>query len=213
MMWRGPRAINQGIYSCHLCGLAVKSTGDGREHCPRCGSHLSFRKPHSLARSWALLLTAAILYIPANLLPVMKTTYFGGQSTDTIMSGVIFFIKDGDFLLAAVIFIASILVPMIKILALGFLLLSVQWGYRFRRVERTRLYQAMEFIGRWSMVDIFVVALLTALVQMGEIFTIEPGIGATAFAMVVIFTILAAMSFDPRIIWDQHWLSTDTTTD
>lgn len=208
MMWRGPRAIDLGIYACHTCALAVRSRGGENEHCPRCGSHLSFRKPNSLMRSWALLLTAALLYLPANLLPVMRTTYFGGESTDTIMSGVIFFIREGDYLLAAVIFIASVLVPLIKIIALGFLLLSVHTEYRLRRIERIRLYQATEFIGRWSMVDIFVVGLLTALVQMGNLFTIEPGPGATAFALVVIFTILAAMSFDPRIIWDQQWIPT-----
>ena len=150
------------------------------------------------------MITAAIMYLPANLLPVMKTTTFGSTQADTIMSGVVYFLKHGDWPLALIIFVASVLVPLRKMIALVYLLLTVQRKSPLRKNQRTRLYRITELVGRWSMVDVFVVALLAALVQVGELATIEPAAGAVAFASVVILTMLAAMAFDPRLIWDNH---------
>lgn len=204
MKGRLPRAMELGLVSCHGCGLLVRALGSQSQECPRCGSHLHSRRPNSLSRTWALLITAMLLYIPANALPVMKTAYFGSQSADTIMSGVVYFLLHGDWPLALVIFVASVLVPLLKILALIYLLISVQRRSLARPRERALLYRVTELIGRWSMVDVFVVALLAALVRMGNLASIQPGPGAGAFAGVVILTLLAAQSFDPRLIWDQQ---------
>jgi paraquat-inducible protein A len=149
-------------------------------------------------------LTATVFYIPANLLPVMTTSYFGNISTDTIMSGVVYFLLNGDWPLALVIFVASVVIPLLKISALGYLLVSVHRCSTIRPRERTRLYRITEFVGRWSMVDVFVVAILTALVHMGTLISVQPGWGATAFAGVVILTMIAARTFDPRLIWDHQ---------
>jgi paraquat-inducible protein A len=202
MSCRAPRALTLGLLSCHGCGLLLRSPGREPARCPRCQGTLHGRRPHSLSRTWALLSTAMLLYIPANLLPVMRTAYFGSDKADTIMSGVIYFLLHGDWLLALVIFVASIMVPLLKIFALIYLLISVQRHSELRPRERTLLYRITELIGRWSMVDVFVVALLAALVQMGNLASIHPGPGALAFGAVVVLTMLAAHSFDPRLIWD-----------
>jgi paraquat-inducible protein A len=172
-------------------------------HCPRCGSPVHMRKPNSIGTTWALLIAAIIMYLPANLLPVMSTTWLGTTQADTIMSGVIYLLHH-DWPLAVIVFVASVLVPLLKIIALLYLLISVQRHSLLRKAQRTRLYRVTELVGRWSMVDVFVVALMAALVQVGALATIEPGGGALAFASVVILTMLAAMSFDARLIWDQH---------
>ena len=198
-----PRALELGLTGCHTCGLVLR-LGHGESLCPRCHSVLHPRKPASIARTWALLITAVIMYIPANVLPVMRTAYLGNESADTIMSGVVYFLLHGDWPLALVIFVASVLVPLLKVMALIYLLISVQRQSRIRHRERTVLYRVTELIGRWSMVDVFVVAVLAALVQMGNLATIYPGLGASAFAAVVILTMLAAHSFDPRLIWDHQ---------
>ncbi len=199
-----PRAVDLGLAGCHVCGLVVRSVGVGAQRCPRCRSALHLRKPASIARTWALLVTAVLLYVPANLLPVMRTAYLGKENADTIMSGVVYFLLHGDWPLALVIFVASVLVPLLKMMALVYLLISVQRRSRIRHRERTVLYRVTELIGRWSMVDVFVVAVLAALVQMGNLATIYPGPGASAFAAVVVLTMLAAQSFDPRLIWDHQ---------
>jgi len=152
--------------------------------------------------TWALLISAIAMYLPANIFPVMAVTSLGNTQADTIMSGVIYFLSHGDWPLALIIFIASVLVPLLKMIALTYLLLSVQRKSPVRKLQRTKLYRITELVGRWSMVDIFVVALLVALVQIGNLATIEPGIGAIAFAAVVILTMLAALRFDARLIWD-----------
>jgi len=195
------RAADRKLAGCHCCGLLVQHTGEGC-HCPRCGSLLHLRLPNSLVRTWALLLTAIILYIPANTLPMMRTYYLGKALSATILSGVVLFIEHGDWPLALIIFVASVLVPLFKMLSLGYLLVSVHRRSTIRPRERTVLYRATELIGRWSMVDVFVVAVLAALVQMGRLASIFPGAGATAFAGVVVLTMLAAQTFDPRLIWD-----------
>jgi len=160
------------------------------------------RKPNSIARTWALVLAAFIFYIPANVLPITIVISLGKAQSDTIMSGVIYFIKTGMWPIALVIFLASIAVPMLKLFILIFLLISVQRKSRWRQQDRTRLYRITEIIGRWSMVDIFVVTILVALVHLGGLATIHAGPAAIFFGAVVVITIFAAMSFDPRLIWD-----------
>lgn len=197
------RARDMGLLGCHVCGLVSRSQGDERAlRCPQCHSVLHSRVPNSLARTWALLLTAMILYIPANLLPMMETTYLGEVTTDTIISGVLLFIEEGDWLVAGIIFSASIVIPILKMASLLYLLISVHKRCAVRKRQRALLYRVTELVGRWSMVDVFVVGLLTALVHMGLISNIYPGMGIMAFAGVVILTMLAALSFDSRLIWD-----------
>lgn len=193
-----------GLVSCHDCRLLVKADSQPSDHprCPRCGAALHERKPDSVARVWAFLLAAVIMYIPANILPMTVTSALGSVQPDTIMSGVIYFIHSGSWEIAAVIFIASIFVPMAKLAILVFLLLSVQLRWRWRPKDRTVLYRMTELVGRWSMVDVYVVTILVALVKLGAVASIEAGPAAVFFACVVVLTMLAAESFDPRIIWD-----------
>jgi paraquat-inducible protein A len=160
------------------------------------------RKPNSLARTWALVLAAFVFYIPANVLPITTVISLGKAQSDTIMSGVIYFIHSGMWPIALVIFLASIFIPLMKLLVLIFLLISVQRKSVWRQQDRTRLYRMVEVIGRWSMVDIFVVTILVALVHLGGLATIHAGPGALFFGAVVVITIFAAMSFDSRLIWD-----------
>jgi paraquat-inducible protein A len=198
-------AARAGFFICHGCRLAVRSVPvppGAHARCPRCGAVLHRRKPHSLARTWALMLTAYILYIPANVLPVMSVVMSGRGEPDTILSGVKALIEGGMWPLAAVVFFASITVPVLKLLALTYLLISVQRKSHWRPRERTVLYRLTEGIGRWSMIDVFVISILVALVKLGALATIEAGAGALAFSGVVVFTMFAAMSFDPRLIWD-----------
>lgn len=197
-------AAQAGLLSCHSCGLLVEApTGQHTEQCcPRCGATLHMRKPNSLARTWAFVIAAFICYIPANLLPMTVVTSLGIAQSDTIMSGVIYFIQHGEWPIGLVILIASVVVPLTKLFILVYLLISVQRKSRWRPAERTRLYRITEAIGRWSMTDIYVVTILVALVRLGNLATIEAGIGAIFFGAVVVLTIIAAMTFDPREIWD-----------
>ncbi len=198
-------ALSSSLLSCRTChklNQAKQLPRGCHQRCSRCGTRLYFRKPNSLARSWALTLTALILYIPANLLPVMTVISYGRGKPNTILSGVIHLITAGMYPIALVVFVASIIVPIVKLIAITCLLISVQKKSRWHPRQRTMLYRVTEGIGRWSMLDIFVIGILTALVKLGSIATIEPGLGAVFFAGVVITTILAAMSFDPRLIWD-----------
>jgi paraquat-inducible protein A len=171
--------------------------------CPRCGAALHRRIPRSLSRSWAFLLAAMLLYVPANTQPIMHTTTLGQSQSDTILSGVVYLLLHGMWPLALVVFVASILVPVLKIAILVYLLVSVQAGSARRPLDRLRLYRFTEFVGRWSMVDVFVVTLLVALVHLGQLAEIRAGSGALYFAGVVILTMLAARTFDPRLIWDK----------
>ena len=173
------------------------------EHrCPRCNGPVHARKHNSIARTWALLLAALMLYIPANLLPVMRTNMLGNASDNTIMSGVIEFWKSGSWDIAALIFFASIVVPCMKFLILGLLLVTCQRKSRWAMRGRSRLYRMVELIGYWSMLDVLVVALVAALVQFRSLSSIDPMLGIVFFGLVVVLTMLAAMSFDPRLIWD-----------
>jgi paraquat-inducible protein A len=192
-----------GLLSCHVCGLVSKTTSTGgTDYCPRCSARLHFRKPDSVARTWALLIAAAIMYLPANLLPMMETSSLFGSEEDTIFSGVIYLWSSGSWDLAIVVFIASIMVPLLKLISLTLLLVSVQRRSVWQPVQRTRLCRMIELVGRWSMLDIYVVTILAALVQVGSLATIKAGPAAVAFGAVVVLTMFAARQFDPRLIWD-----------
>jgi len=198
-------ALKASLVSCHSCHLVCKAplfSGKLSGACPRCGAVLHQRKPSSISRTWALVIAAFIFYIPANVLPITLTTSLGKTQSDTIMSGVIYFITSGSWPIALVIFIASIVVPLAKLLTLTFLLISLQRKSQWRPRDRTRLYRITEAVGRWSMLDIYVVTILVALVKLGALASIEAGPAAVFFAAVVVITIFAAISFDPRLIWD-----------
>jgi len=199
-------ARQAGLVSCHFCHSLNKPpktlTDDQELHCVVCGSVIHSRIPDSLNRTWAMVIAAIILYIPANLLPIMTVVYWGDGTPENIMSGVISLMNGGMWPLALLIFVASIFIPIAKLLTLLGLLISVQLRIRWRARQRTQLYRITEFIGRWSMIDIFVIGILVALVQFGNAATVTPGLGALSFAAVVILTMFAAHSFDPRLIWD-----------
>ena len=195
-------AASAALWSCHDCSLLVGAPVGQHGSCPRCHATLHRRKPNSLARTWALLLEAVIIYVPANVLPVMTVTSLGRAQADTIMSGVVYLYVHGQWPLAVLIFFASVFVPLVKILTLSFLAASVGRRSTWRPVDRTRMYRLTEVVGRWSMVDIYVVTILVALVKLGNLATIEAGAGAVFFGAVVVITIIAAEGFDPRLIWD-----------
>jgi paraquat-inducible protein A len=198
-----PTAARAGLFVCHDCGLLSKPAAHAHDgHCPRCGAHLHFRKPSSIARTWAFVIAAVILYIPANALPVMDTSSLFGAQTDTILSGVVYLWTSGSWPLAIIVFIASIAVPMLKIIAIIFLTLTAQLRWRWLPRKRAIIYRLVELVGRWSMLDIYVITILVALVQFNALATIKAGPGAIAFGAVVVLTMFAAMSFDPRLIWD-----------
>jgi len=204
-------AAQAGVIECHRCGAVWQDAPDGAA-CGRCGATLHRRKHHSIALTWALLAAAAIMYLPANLLPVMITRSLFGTQQDTILSGVIYFWVSGSYGLAALIFTASFLVPLFKLSALFLLVVLAQRRSTWRQRERARLYQLLELIGRWSMLDVFVVALLAGLVRMQGLAEITAGVGIAAFGAVVVLTMLASLSFDPRLTWDTGPDATRTTT-
>lgn len=196
----GQSAASQGLANCHICTLTSNNT---QHHCPRCGATLHTRIPNSLQRTVSLLITAMVLYIPANFLPITHTDQFGNVLDSTIMGGVILMWEHGSYPVSLIIFIASIMVPSAKLCALTWLSWSVSRPNSQHYKQRTSVYRITEFVGRWSMVDVFVVAILVALIQIGGILTIRPGPAALAFSGVVIITMLAAEAFDPRLIWDK----------
>jgi len=196
-------AASLGLYACHTCGLVSRPPGvDQHALCPRCGSALHLRKQDSIARTWALMIAAYILLIPANVLPIMETGSLFGSQRDTILSGVIYLWSSGSWPLALLVFFASVVVPLAKLAALTYLVLTIQRRHTHRARERTRLYRLLKFVGRWSMLDIYVVTLLAALVQLQSLATIKAAPGAIAFGAVVVLTMFASMTFDPRLIWD-----------
>ena len=197
----GSTAASQGLAACHLC---CKLTPADQHHCPRCGSALHLRKTDSQQRTLALLVTACLLYIPANIFPIMHTDSLGGSEPSTIMGGVVLLIKLGSVPVAAVIFIFSVIVPSAKLMAMFYLVWSVQRGRNVSPRQRSIMYRITEFVGKWSMVDVFVVAILVALIQITGILVIRPGNAALAFGGTVILTMLAAESFDPRLMWDSE---------
>ena len=204
-------AREAGLISCHFChnlnsipskeGLLIDDD-DHEIHCYVCGSVIHSRIPNSLNKTWALVIAAIILYIPANTQAIMTIQLWGDGKPETIMSGVLNLLYGGMWPLALLIFVASIFIPIAKLIILIFLLISIHYRSAWRPKERTQLYRITEFIGRWSMIDIFVIGILVALVQFGNTASVTPGIGALSFAAVVISTMVAAHSFDPRLIWD-----------
>lgn len=194
-----------GMALCHDCHILVEWPSLSQREtacCPRCGADVHQRKPNSIMRTWALVIASYIFYVPANVLPITVTSALGTEQADTIMSGVIYFLKSGSYEIAIIIFVASVLVPLMKLMILTYLLLSVQFKSLWRPKERTKLYRITEAVGRWSMLDIFVVTILVALVKLGALANIEAGPAAVYFAAVVVITMFAAESFDPRLIWD-----------
>lgn len=198
------RGLDAGIWVCLECEQANQVTNPelNKIACRRCGAAVWSRRPASLLRTWALLLTAALLYVPANVLPIMTVHSFGKGTPDTIMSGVLTLINNDMVPIAMVVFFASILVPTFKLIGLAVLLYSVQRHLQMSARQRIAMYRFIEWIGRWSMLDIFVIAILVTLVRFENLANIDAGIGAMAFASVVILTMLAALTFDPRLIWD-----------
>ena len=196
----GPDTLEDAV-GCETCGLvSVPRASDPR--CPRCESALHERKPDSVARTWALVIAAAILYIPANYYPVLSVVQLGSGQPSTILGGVEELVTARQYPLALLVFFASIAVPMLKLFGLSIMLVTIQTGRTGWLRDRTRLYHIVRFVGRWSMIDIFMEALLGALVAFGSVITIEPGVGALAFCGVVILTMFAAETFDPRLMWD-----------
>ena len=193
-------AAARNLAACHLC---CKLAPAELHRCPRCDTALHLRKPDSIQRTLALLVTACLLYIPANLYPIMITEQLGSAEGSTILGGVILLMHHGAVLVALVIFLFSVMVPIGKFIALFYLVWSVRSGSAISPRQRTVVYQITEFVGKWSMVDVFVVAILVALVHLGGLLSIRPGLAAASFAGVVIVTMLAAESFDPRLIWDE----------
>lgn len=198
---RPTRAVAQGetFQGCHVCTSVAEESNNS---CETCGSQLHRRNKNSIQITWALLITSVILYFPANLLPIMHTNFLGEETANTILGGVVVLWQHGSYPIALIIFIASVLVPVGKIIALAWLCFSVQMQNKKSQQQKIQLYRATELVGRWSMVDVFVVAVLVALIKLGNIMSIYPGWGAVAFAVMVVVTVVAALSFDPRLIWD-----------
>ncbi len=196
-------AASQGLCGCQACGLVSQLPLQAPEsRCPRCDAAMHIRKPNSIGRTWALIIAALILYVPANVLPITVTRSLFGVQSDTIMSGVAYFWNTGSYDLAIIIFTASVFVPLAKLLALSFLTLLAQRHVSWDPLQCAKLYRMVEFIGKWSMLDIFVVALLATLVDFSALAAISAGPGAIAFGAVVVITMFAAMTFDPRLLWD-----------
>ena len=191
-------ALAQGLQGCPICtsvGSAEKT------HCNGCGATLHAGWDESIQKTWAWLITSAVLYFPANFLPITYNRFLGKESESTILGGAVTLWEHGDKPIAVVIFVASVLVPLGKMTVLAWMCLSVQMGSNFALTQKTKLYRVTEFVGRWSMIDVFVVAILVALIQLGNIMTVRPGVAAVAFAAMVVTTMLASLSFDPRLLW------------
>ncbi len=197
------RARDLGLVACTTCELVMRAKPPAIGICPRCSEPLRPRKRNANTRAWAFMIAAAALYVPANTLPIMVTQQFPIYRSDTIMSGVTYLWVEGSVSLAAIVFAASILVPMLKLCALAVLLVSSRRPSTWRQHGRTKLYHLLEIVGHWSMLDVFVVALLSAVVQLGRFASVEPGLAIIPFAGVVVLTMLASASFDPRTIWDR----------
>ncbi|GAB5451537.1 MAG: hypothetical protein Hals2KO_18650 [Halioglobus sp.] len=194
-------AASQGLVGCHVCYNLASSS---QHRCPRCGSPLHPRKKASLQRTLALLVTACMLYVPANLYPIMYTDQLGSTEASTILGGVVLLIELGELPIALIIFLFSVMVPSGKLMTLFYLVWSVERASGLDARQRSQMYRITEFIGKWSMVDVFVVAILAALVHLGGLLVVRPGIAAISFSGVVIITMLAAETFDSRLIWDKE---------
>ena len=198
-----PSAAQAGLVSCGTCDQLTRPASQANPgYCPRCGATLAWRRHHSIQYTWALVIAAAICYIPANALPVLTTTTLGSTESDTIMGGVIFLYTSGSWPLALIVLIASVMIPLGKLVVLSYLLIQVQRGAVKNKHDSTRMYRLVEFIGRWSMLDVFVDSFVVALVQLQPLMSVEPGPGVIFFMAVVVLTMMAAQTFDPRLLWD-----------
>jgi paraquat-inducible protein A len=199
---------DRGLFSCRSCGRVSQLVGAPDEsaplRCPRCAARLHHRLPASLEFTWAYTLASILLYVPANLLPIMSTTSVFGDTQHTILGGIEELYAGGDWLLALIVFIASIAVPLLKIGALVLLAATAQRGSRWRSLERAQLYRMIQAVGHWSMLDIYVVVLLVGMIRFGGFGGVQPEAGLLAFGAVVVLTMLAAGSFDPRLIWPRE---------
>ena len=198
-------AAQCGLVACPACGTITRLSVEQLSQPPKCQlcfARLHSRKPMSIQRSWAWLVAGILAYIPANVYPIMYTVVFGNSEPNTIIGGFFVLWELKSYPIALVVIVASVVVPILKFIAVSYLLISIQQRFNHDRYDRTRLFRMTEFIGRWSMIDVFVVAILAALVQIGSVAQIEPGLGATAFGATVIFTMLSALSLDPRLLWD-----------
>lgn len=193
-------ALQAGLVGCHRCGTVHLPD---KPECRTCGARLRSRDLHSLQKTWAWLVTGLIFYIPANMFPLLTNRIFGSDEGHTIIEGVVLFFKKGDYLVATVIMAASLLIPISKFLIIVFLALSIQYRWELSEHARLVLYELVEFIGRWSMIDVFVVALLAALIRLGAIISILPGPGSVCFALSVIFTMISAQCIDTKLIWSE----------
>lgn len=191
-----------GLKSCSSCG-SLQKIGE-HNPCPRCGAAVHSRREFSLQRAWAFLIVGLLAYIPANVYPIMMTNSFTGDTSDTIMSGVFVLVSSESYLVAFIVFVASICIPVTKFVTIAGLALSLHLDWDMSEHRRHQLHRLTEFIGRWSMIDVFVVAVLAALIQLGAVLTITPGVGINAFAISVVFTMLSASSLDPRLLWDAN---------
>jgi paraquat-inducible protein A len=205
----GPVATGKrlGLYGCPTCGRVSRRLDPAapfaEAHCPRCDTPLHHRDPHSLQRTWACTLAAIVLYAPANLLPIMSTRSVLGNESHTLLGGIHELWMAGDWHLAVIVFVASMAVPVLKLLIVLLLAVTSQRRSRWRSLERARLYRLVEAVGHWSMLDVFVVVLLVGMIHFGPVAGVQPGPGLLAFGAVVVLTILAAASFDPRLLWPE----------
>lgn len=200
-------ALEAGLLQCRICGCLSHPPAHADKHtvmsCPRCGAHLHLHgHSNSIEVTWALLIASAILYIPANTLPIMSVYMLGSGQPDTIISGVFHLLESGQWPLALIVFMASIVVPLLKLITLSFLLISIQMKSRWRQRDRMILYKITEYVGRWSMVDVFVISILVGLVQFGNFARVEANAGSFSFAAVVVLTMFAARTLDEHLIWD-----------
>lgn len=196
-------AAQAGLVSCEVCQLLSRPASETEPgFCPRCGERLESRQHASIQTTWALVIAALICYIPANALPVMISTSLGETEGDTILGGVAYLYLTGSWPLALIVLVASVMIPLGKLGALAYLLISVQRGPVTNNRERTQLYRLVEIIGRWSMLDVFVATFTVALLQLQPLMSVAPGSGVLFFAAVVVLTMLAAEAFDPRLLWD-----------
>ena len=203
MSARALTAAHAGLVACGACGLLLRPADPAYPgYCPRCGARLEWRRSHSIEYTWALIVAATILYVPANLLPVLTTYRTGSFESDTIIAGVISLYTSGSWPLALIVLIASFIIPIGKLGALVYLLVGVQRGQVRNARDRMRLYRLLGVTGRWSMLDVFVDTFVVALVRFPPVMSVEPGAGVAFFMAVVVLTMLAAKSFDPRLIWD-----------
>lgn len=195
-------AASRGLGLCCACHALQACPAERYIRCYRCGAKVSLRTPHSIQKTWFFLVTAVLLLIPANLVPIMIVFNWGRGEADTIISGIIKLAREGYPGIAIIVFTASVIVPIGKLLALAGLLLSVQQRWNLSERRRATMFRVLEFLGRWSMLDVFVVAIMVALVHLGQVVAVLPGMGALLFGASVVVTLMASLSFDPRLIWD-----------